>query len=187
MRQHDAAHQADHPRHLGDGDRQNDVGDAGLGQRDQRDREQDRGHRHHAVHDAHDDRVDDPAVAGDQADDEADQRAEDGDADADDQRDAAAVDGAAVDVAAEAVGAEPVRLARRLEALHRIEAERVDGAEPGCGESDERHQGEDREPRHDRGMPAQEIGERAARRNDRFELRRRCRHGRHVRKRPRCQ
>ena len=82
--------------------------ETGSEQRHERDGEQDRGDRHEPVHQAHDDPVERAHVAGDEADDEADGDADRGHGDADEERDAAAVDDAAVDVAAEAVGAHPV-------------------------------------------------------------------------------
>ena len=69
--QHDAAHQPGDARHLGDGDREDHVLDAGAGQRHQRDRDQHRRDRHQPVHDPHDDRVDPAGEAGDEADREA--------------------------------------------------------------------------------------------------------------------
>ena len=71
-----------------------------------RDREQDGRDRHQPVHDAHDDGVEPAEVAGEQADEQADGDADQRHRDADQERDARAVDHAAVDVAAEAVGAE---------------------------------------------------------------------------------
>ena len=72
QRQHQAADQAHHARHLGDGDGDDDVLQAGLGQRHQRDGEQHARDRHQPVHDAHDDAVEPAHEAGDEADREAD-------------------------------------------------------------------------------------------------------------------
>src|SRR5260370_641219 len=134
----DAAHQARHPRHLGDGDREDDVLDAGAGQRHQRDRDQDRGDRHQPVHDPHDDRIDPAGEPGDDPDQEAEPGAERGDADPDDQRHAGAVDRPAVDVAAQHVGAEPIGGRGPFQPDDRRRGLPCDGAEKG---REHRHRG----------------------------------------------
>ena len=80
----------------------------GARQRHEPDGEQDAGNRHEPVHDPHHDVVEPAQVAGEHADHEPRERADQRDGHADDQRHARAVDDAAVDVAPQAVGAHPV-------------------------------------------------------------------------------
>ena len=96
MRQHDAAHQAHDPRHFGQRHRDDHDEDARLGQRNQRDGEHDRRNRHHAVHHPHHHRVHRAQIAADEADRQSDQRGERRHRQADDERDATAVNDAAV-------------------------------------------------------------------------------------------
>ena len=63
-----------------------------------------------------------------------------GDRDADEQRDARAIDGAGEHVAAEMVGAEPVRLGRRAQPLRRLHRDGVAGEQ----RRGDREQGDDR-------------------------------------------
>ncbi len=87
-----------------------------------------------------------PEIAGGQADDDADHRAEQRRADADSERDAGAVDDAAIDVAAEGIGAQPMRGAGRRQGQRRVDRQRIVGRDEvreERGEDEERH---DRRP-----------------------------------------
>jgi hypothetical protein len=66
--EHEAANEAHHARHLGDGDRDDHVFQAGLGQGHQGDGQQHTGDGHQTVHDAHDDAVKPAHEAGDKPD-----------------------------------------------------------------------------------------------------------------------
>ncbi|KAG1386461.1 hypothetical protein G6F59_016848 [Rhizopus arrhizus] len=103
-----AAHQPHHPRDLGNGDGDQHGRDAGAGARDQGNRQQDAGNRHDGVHRAHDEPVQRSEPAGDHTDDQSDGDADDGGAQARDQRDAGAVGHARPDVAAEGVRAKQI-------------------------------------------------------------------------------
>ena len=137
--QHEAAHQAHDARHFGERDGDDHVADARLGQRHQRDGEQHRGNRHQAVHHAHHDGVEPADEAGDEPDREPDASRERRDRNADDERDARAVDDAAVDVAPEHVGAEPVLAPTAASDAGSAQTRlRVDRAEPGRQHRDRR-------------------------------------------------
>ncbi len=157
-REHDRAHQPHHARDFRHRDRDDHAQQTGAEQGHDRDREQDGGDRHQPVHQPHHHHVEPADVAGNQADHEPDGDADQRDREADEERDAGAIDHAAVDVAAEAVGAHAVLehrgaavvvadrllVARHAVAERRIDLGRVLGAEERRDESDDDHQQHDR-------------------------------------------
>src|SRR5438105_2314962 len=110
--QHDRPHQSRHHRDLRNGDGDQDGRQAGARQRDYGDREQDTRNRHRPAHDPHDHGVEPSEEAGKQADHEPDADAEYRSAQADQQRDASAIEDPRQHIAAVSVGAEEELRAR---------------------------------------------------------------------------
>ena len=164
-RQHHGAHHAHDARHLGDDDGDDHDPEARPRQRDERDGEQDRRDRHDAVHGAHDDAVHAPEIAAEQPDGQADQARDRRHRQADDQRDAGAVDSAREHVPAVLVGAEPERLRRRPQPVDR----RLRNGSPAIQRRGQRHR--DERPQQDaadedRGVAAYRAGPPGERRGD---------------------
>ena len=165
--EHDRADETHHARHVRDDDGEDHGDQARAPDRHQGDGEQYARNGHQPVHDAHDDAVGPAHVARNQADDQADADGEEGDADADHQRHARAVEHAAVDVAAEAVGAHDHGAldggavvhpdgdlgAGNLVARRGIDAGRIDRAQ---------HRGQDGDRHHDQQDHAAEDDRRVA-------------------------
>ncbi len=126
------------------------------------DGEEDGGDRHDAVHHTHDHRIGSADEAGDEADGEPADGGEDGHREADDQRDAGAIEDTRIDVAAEHVGAEPELRRRLAGAQPGRDGGRIAGAEIGREDSHQEDGGENRRTDDDGGVTAQQEEEPAA-------------------------
>ena len=123
-----AAHQPREDRDLRHADRDHDLEEPGAEHRDDPDREQQAGDREHDVRQAHDHAVDDPAeVARDRAEHHADREADRDRDDADQEREARAVEDPRELVAPLLVDPEPV-VGRRARAAAPAEPREIAGA-----------------------------------------------------------
>ena len=144
----DAPHQTDDAWRLGDHESDDDVPDTGLGEGHERDRQEQVWQGHDPVHRPHDDIVQPPDEPAHQTDGEPDDRGDRRHHEADDKRDAGAVDHPAVGVAPVHVGPEPAaRSPGAFEALHGVHVHRIDRPKDGGQEGQRRNEAEQGGPR----------------------------------------
>ena len=116
-REHDRTHQPHHARHLGNGDRDQNGPDARPPKRHDGNRQKDVGNGHEPVHHPHQNRVEPPDIPRQEAQHQTGRNREHRRAQPHDKRNAPAVDDARKEIAAVGIGAQPVKFARRFQAL----------------------------------------------------------------------